>query len=156
MLTGLRAKTETVLAAPFNPQLSAHFWATAGAGTIVLTALFSSVREGNYTQKWNISACRWKLDECCVYMRAHTCSYVRFFVCMSVNGCMDSSDSCAWINAECSCEKICWFGGACPLNTIFTAVGVPLFQPQVYAHQSPVAPTAGLSAVSFHSDWPWL
>lgn len=71
---------------PSNPLLSAHFWAPAGAGTIVLTALSSSVTEGNYTQKWNDSACRRK-----TCMRACTC--VRF-ICVLVIVCSTHMNQC--------------------------------------------------------------
>lgn len=71
-LTGLRA--ETLLTAPFNAVLSAHFWVTAGVKTIVLTALSSSVRKRNYTEKWNGSACRQKLDKCCLCVCKYVCA----------------------------------------------------------------------------------
>lgn len=121
-LTGLRANAETLLAASFNIVLSTHFWATAGAGTIVLTALSSGVREGNYTQKWNGSACRGKLEACCVRACIHTCP--RVIECILVIIVFESMHIC---DCKRSYEEICWFAGARPLNTIFTAVSAPLF-----------------------------
>lgn len=90
MLTGLGAETETLLAAPFNPLLSTHFWATAGAGTIVLTALSSSVNKGNYIQKWNESACGQNAPKtlCILYVRVQTCTCV--WLCLYV---------CEWLYA---------------------------------------------------------
>lgn len=95
---------------------------------------------GNYTQKWNGSACRQKLDKCCVYVRVHTCA----IVCIIVNIMPESMHKC---DCECSCEKLCRSVGACPFNTIFTEANAPLFQPQVSAHQSPMALLQG---------WAWF
>lgn len=138
MLTGLRVKTETLLAAAFNPLLSAHFWATAGAGTIVLTALSSSVSKGNYIQKWNNSACRQKLRKCCVYEHVHPCTCVWLSLyCLRMALCIWEVivfESTHIFDCKFSCVKVCWFHRVCPLNTIFTAVSAPLFQPQVSAH----------------------
>lgn len=61
-------------------------------------------------------------------------------------------------DCKCSCEKVCWFGGACPLHTIFTAVSAPLFQPQISAHQSPVAQLQGWARFLFpvtDRDYNW-
>lgn len=145
MLTGLRAQTGTLLAAPFNPLLSAHFWSTAGAGTIVLTALSSSVREGNYTQKWNGSACRRKLVQT---PRARSFTRVHF------------GDRCAWIGAHLWLRVFLWermlIRWSLPLEYYFYSSLWTIVSTTSLCASIPSGPTAGLSVVSFPSDWPWL
>lgn len=117
---------------PSNQQ---HFWATAAAGTIVLTALSSGGRKKNYHQKGNSSTCRWKPDKC------HARAYMWASVCL--------------LKPMHEVASALWFGKAWPLKSIFTAVRALLLQPQVSA-SIPSSLAAGLSAVSLHSDWLWV
>lgn len=154
MLTGLRAETETLLAAPFNPLLCAHFWAAAGAGTIVLTALSSSVRKRELYSKVERLSVETKAQQT---RRICACEivFVRLWMAVCI---LFYWSLCVESTHVCDCEKVRWFGGACPLNTIFTAVSATLFQPQVSVHQSPVARLQGWERFPFpvtDRDYNW-
>ena len=157
MLTGLRAETETLLAAPFNPLLCAHFWAAAGAGTIVLTALSSSVRKRELYSKVERLSVETKAQQTpCIYVRVHVCACF----CMSVKGCMHFIllIIVRWIDARLWLWESMLIRWRLPLNTIFTAVSATLFQPQVSVHQSPAARLQGWERFPFpvtDRDYNW-
>lgn len=90
-----------------------------------------------------------------VYMCAIVSVCLWMAVCILVIVVLESMHiyDCEW-----SCEKVCWFGGAFPLNTIFTAVSASLFQPQVSVYQSPVALLQGWARFPFpvtDRDYNW-
>lgn len=130
MLTCLRAETGTFLAASFNTLLSIHFWVTTGAGTIVLTALSSSVSKRNGSQK---ASNRQKVEKLhkyyslCVFLLTDMLHYTHICIC------------------ECSFEKVCWFGGACPSKNYFYISQRTIVSTTSFSTSIPTGPAAGLS-----------